>query len=296
MEAGLSKTNLTKRKFRRRNLKDKHTTMENFTYFVPVDFSACSYNALHYATMLARCSQGRINLCHVIDLEEVEDSENPVVISFMIDRLFKKAQKRMKSHREIISMEGIIVKEEIVMGNVQAQLKKQIDALKPNVIVMGRNTEKKLNAQSLLKYITRNASAPVLVVPQTHNPKIPNRTVLASDMDPNRLVEYAPFFDIIKKVSHELSILNIKSNYFASAKDALTWIGNLNLTYGVNAKLLQADNQEGLKGIADLIRSNKIDLLCTVKHNNSFFDKFFDRNISNQLTNQAEVPVLVIKE
>jgi nucleotide-binding universal stress UspA family protein len=270
--------------------------MENFIYFVPVDFSACSYNALHYATMLARCSQGKINLCHVIDLEEVEDSENPVVISFMIDRLFKKTQKRMKSLREIISLEGIIVKEEIVMGNVEVQLKKQIDELKPNVIVMGRNTERKLGTQSLLKHITRNTTAPVLVVPQTHNPKIPNRAVLASDMDPNRVVEYAPFFDIIKKVSHDLSILNIRSNYFANSKEALTWVGNLNLTYGVNAKLLQQENHEGFKGIADLIRTNQIDLLCTVKHNNGFFDKFFDRNISNQLTNQADVPVLVIKE
>ena len=270
--------------------------METFTYFVPVDFSACSYNALHYATMLSRCSQGRIKLCHVIDMEEVPDSENPVVISFALDRLLKKAQEKMKSLREIISLEGIIVKEEIVMGNVHVQLMKEIDELKPNVIVMGRNTDKKIGTQSLLKYITRNTSVPVLVVPQSHNPKIPNRAVLASDMDPSREVHFAPFFDIIKKVSHELSILNIKSSYFANAKDALSWINNLNETYGVNAKLLQQENKDGLKGIVDFIRTNKVDLLCTVKYNNGFFDHFFDRNISHQLTTQADVPVLVIKE
>lgn len=270
--------------------------METLTYFVPVDFSACSYNALHYATMLARCSQGKIKLCHVIDLDEIPESDNPVVVSFAMDRLIKSAEKKMRSLREIISMEGIIVKEEIIIGNLRTQLLNQIDALKPNVIVIGRNVDKKVSTGSLLRYITQNTCVPVLVIPQSHNPKIPNRAVLASDLDPRREVQFTPFFDIIKKVTHELSILNIKSGYFSNANDALNWINNLNTTYGVNAKLLPQENKNGIKGIVDFIHTNKIDLLCTVKYNHSLYDKLFDRNIANQLTSQLEVPVLVIRE
>lgn len=270
--------------------------MKAFTYLVPVDFSACSYNALHYATMLARCSHGEIMLSHVIDLEEIPDSENSVVISFALDRLVKKAEEKIKSLGEIISLKGIVVKQQILIGNVQIQLEKQINELKPDVIVMGRNAEHKLRAQSLLKYITRNTNVPVLVVPQSHNPKIPNRAVLASDLNPKKDVKLAPFFEIIKKVTQELSILDIKSGYFSNAQDALTWIKNLNETYGVNAKLLRQENKDGLTGIKDYVQTNHVDLLCTVKCNRNFLDKFFDRNISNQLTSQLEVPVLVIKE
>lgn len=270
--------------------------METLTYFVPIDFSACSYNALHYTTMLARCSQGVIKLCHVIDLDEIPDSENPVVVSFAIDRLVKKAEDRMKSLREIISLDGVNVKADIVMGNVHTQLMNQIETIKPNVIVMGKEVGKITGARSLLKYITRNTSVPVLMVPESHNPRIPNRAVLASDMNPEREIEFAPFIDIVKKVSHELSILNIRSGYFNNAKDTLKWINNLNETYGINAKLLSRENKNGVKSIVDFVRTNKVDLLCTVRYNTSLYDKLFDRSFTNQLTSEVEVPVLVIKE
>jgi nucleotide-binding universal stress UspA family protein len=231
----------------------------------------------------------------VVDLEEIPDSENPVVVSFAIDRLIKRAGEKMKSLREIISLNGIQVKEEIVMGNVRTQLLDQIDMTKPNVIVIGRNVDKSVGTRSLLRYITQNSNVPVLVVPQSHNPKIPNRAVLASDMDPARELNFTPFFDIIKKISHELSILNIKSGYFANSGDALSWIKNLNKTYGVDAKLLHQDNATGVKGIVEFIRTHKIDLLCTVKSDKSIYHRLFDRNIANQLTSEVEVPVLVIK-
>ena len=269
---------------------------KTFTYFVPADFSACSYNALHYATMLARCSYGQIILSHVIDLDEVADSENAVVISFAIDRLVKKAEERIKSLREIISLKGIVVKQEILIGNVELQLTKQIDELKPDVIVMGRNTRHRLGAQSLLKYITRNTNVPVLVVPQSHNPKIPNRAVLASDLNPKKKIKFAPFFEIIKKISHQLYILDIKSGNFSNAQEALSWIKNLNETYGVDAKLLQQEDKNGLANIKNFVQTNEVDLICTVRYNSSMLDKFFGSSISNQLTNQLEVPVLVIKE
>lgn len=270
--------------------------METINYFVPVDFSACSYNALHYATMLAKCSPSKIHLCHVIDLEEIPDSENPVVVSFAIDRLIQKAEDKMKSLREIISMNGILVKEEIVMGNVRTQLSNHIEAIKPDVIVIGRNVEKSVSARSLLRYITQNTNVPVLVVPQSHSPKIPNRAVLASDLDPAREPDLAPFFDIIKKVSNELSILNIRSGFFSNAADALERIGHLNKKYGVEATLLPQDHPPEVKGILDFIRTHKIDLLCTVKSNRSLYDRLFDRSIATQLTSQVEVPVLVIKQ
>jgi nucleotide-binding universal stress UspA family protein len=270
--------------------------MKTFTYFVPIDFSACSYNALHYTTMLARCSQGQIMLSHIIDLEELPDSENPVVINFALDRLLEAAEERLRSLREIIFLKGILVTQKVLIGNVQLQLMNQIEEIRPDVIVMGRTTVHKPGSQSLLKYITKNTDVPVLVVPQSHNPKIPNRAVLASDLDPKKKIKLAPFFEIIKKMSHELSILDIKSNYFSNAQEALSWIQNLNRTYGVNAKLLTSENNDRIAHLKKYVQANDIDLLCTVKYNSSIFDRLFGRGIPNQVANQLEVPVLVIKE
>ena len=270
--------------------------MKTFTYFVPVDFSPCSYNALHYTTMLARSSHGQIMLSHVVDLDEIPESDNPVVVNFAIDRLMKAAEERLSSLREIIFLKGIAVKQQVLIGNVQIQLMNQIAETRPDVIVMGKKSVNKPGAQSLLKYVTRNTNLPVLVVPQSHNPKVPNRAVLASDFDPKKEVKLAPFFEIIKKVSHELSILNIKSNYYSNAQEALNWIENLNKTYGVKAKLLTPEEDSGIAHLKKYVQANEVDLLCTVKYNNNIFDRLFGRSVPSHLTSQFEVPVLVIKE
>ena len=269
--------------------------MKTLTFFVPIDFSACSFNALHYATMLARCSNGEIILSHIIDLDQLPESENTVVINFAIDRLTKTAEEKLRSLREIIFLKGIVVKQQVSMGNVKIQLTNQIAELKPDVVVMGRDSGD-AGAHSLLKYIAKNTSLPVMVVPKTHNPKVPNRAVLVSDLDPKKQVNLAPFFEIIKKVSHELSILNIKSNYFTNAQEALTWIHNLNKTYGVNAKLLTREQTDKISNLKHYMEKNDIDLFCTVRYNKNIFDKIFGRKLPNQLANQLEVPVLVIKE
>jgi nucleotide-binding universal stress UspA family protein len=273
-----------------------NTLMENFTYFVPLDFTECSYNALHYATILARNTEGRIKICHVIDLEELPDSENPVVLSFAMDRLIKKAQQKIRSLREIISMDGVNVKDEIVIGNVRNQLIKQIDEKRPNVVVIGRDTSKRHASKGLVGFLTKNTSVPVLVVPQSHNPKIPSRAVLASDVNANHEVQFGPVFDIIKKVSKELSVVNINSSYFANAKGVLKWLENERDKGKKNGKSLTHQNGCRLSGVIDFIRINKIDLLCTVRSNSRFFDKLLHRNISRHLTSQADVPVLVITE
>jgi nucleotide-binding universal stress UspA family protein len=269
--------------------------MKTFKYFVPIDFSACSFNALHYATMLARSSNGEIMLSHIIDLDQLPESENPVVVNFAIDRLIKNAQEKLSSLREIIFLKGIRVQQHVSIGNVQLQLINQISSLQPEIIVMGRDSNNH-GDQNLLKYITKNTNVPVLVVPQSHNPKIPNHAVLASDLNLKKQEKLAPFFEIIKKVSHELSILNIKSNYFSNAQEAITWVQNLNKTYGVNAKLLTPEKNDVISDIKNYVKINDVDLLCTVRNNKSIFDKLFRRGVANHLTNQLEVPVLVIKE
>ena len=269
--------------------------MKSFTFFVPIDFSACSFNALHYATMLARCSNGEIILSHTIDLDQLPESENTVVVNFAIDRLTKTAEEKLRSLREIIFLNGIVVKHQVSMGNVKIQLTKQIDELKPDVVVVGRDSED-ASAHSLLKYIAKNTSLPVLVVPKSHNPKVPNRAVLASDLDPKKQMTLAPFFEIMKTVSHELSVLSVKSNFFTNAQQALTWIHNLNKTYGVNAKLLTREQTDRISDLKVYMEKNEIDLFCTVRYNKNIFDKIFGRKLPNQLANQLEVPVLVIKE
>jgi hypothetical protein len=270
--------------------------MKTITYFVPVDFSECSYNALQYAIILARFSEAKVKLWHVIDLGKVPESDNPVVVSFALSRLTKKAEEKMKSLTEMISMEGVSGEGEIAIGNVRLELMKQIDGAKPHVIVFGKNVDGQPDTDSMLSYITQKTKVPVLVVPRSHNPKIPSRIVLATDIKPSKVAEFEPFFNVIKKISQGVSILNVNGHVSTIGQDAQQWLEKLNSTYGINAHFLDYENYDTAHGVADFIRTNNVDLLCTVKRNYSLFDKLFKRKVSNQLAAQADVPVLLLNE
>jgi nucleotide-binding universal stress UspA family protein len=272
--------------------------MDSFTYLVPVDFSESSFNALHYTTMLAKNSGGRINICHVLDLEELPESDNPVVISFALDRLQRTAEKKMKSLREIIFMNGIVVKEEILTGNVRVELMKQIKSVKPGVMVLGRDTGKKLRTNGLLSFLVRKTDLPVLVIPKSHHPATGSRAVLTSEITPQNKIRVSALFEIIKKVTNELSVLNIRSNFFPNAHDALTYIQNLNTNASRDIEPFANESNGGLENILEFIRTNQIDMHCAVDLNakNSLLGRLFADGVMNQLAAQEQIPVLVIKQ
>ena len=266
--------------------------METFTYFVPVDFTECCYDTLQYTASLARNSGGRVKLCHVVDLEEIPESDNPVVVSFAIDRYLKEAQKKMKSLREIILMAGISVEDEIVMGNIEIQLIKQIECIRPSVIVVGKDSNKELTSHRLLTYLTRNTTFPVLVVPQSINSKTSSKAILTLDMD-GRKAGFSLFSELTKRILSFFSVLEIRSLRFSIGKEGIDWTNTMRSNGCVNPNLLADSNNDRVTQWLDFIRDNKIDLVC-IREKHRIFNKFFNHNITKHLPRQVESPLLVI--
>jgi nucleotide-binding universal stress UspA family protein len=267
--------------------------METFTYFVPVDFTECCYNALQYTTTLARSSGGTVKLCHVVDLEEIPESDNPVIVSFALDRLLQEARKKMKSLREIIFMEGVHVKEEIVLGDLQTELMKQIDSANPGVIVIGRDSDRQVTSNSLLTYLTRNTHAPVLVVPHSNKSGRSNRAILTLAIDSKKSGKFSSWSSALRKLLSDFSVLEVRSLRFGNGKEALNWIEKMRSKGSVSPKFLSHDSDKAINQMIEFIRANKIDLFC-IQENRNIFSKLFGQNFSNHLPTSVEGPLLVI--
>lgn len=263
--------------------------MKKPMYFVPVDFSECSYNALQYATMLARFAKGQVRLCHVISFDELPESDNPVSVSLALDRLEHRARQKMKSLKEIISMEGISAEDEIVIGNVRLELMKQIENLRPDVIVIGKQDDCSSRAD-IVTYITRSTRIPVVVVPGSHNPRVPNRAVLATDMKAG-VAEFAPVFEILKNTSNQVSVLNLSGRQIMNAQHN-KWVEKINATYGMQISVLNRGNSNG--HISEFIRTNKVDLVCIVNRTRGILQRLLWKRNSGMLPDKIEVPVLVV--
>ncbi|MBX2967000.1 MAG: universal stress protein [Cyclobacteriaceae bacterium] len=266
--------------------------MKQLTYLVPVDFSPCSLNALQYATMLARHAEGKIVLSHVVDLEEVPESDNPVVVTWNLDRLSRTAQEKMKSLREMIALEGIPVEEDIAFGNVKNGVVKQIEQIKPTVIVLGRNTDSQPDKNSMVTHISKNTRVPVLVVPGSHNPRVPNKALLATDMKPFGLKDFALLMNIIRKTALQLAVLNVKNNT-ANGAHASAWVEKLNTTYDIEASLVTTNKPQFEKSVEEAVRENKVDFLFAIRHE-GIFDRIFN-NDPLPFPVQAGVPVLLVR-
>lgn len=267
--------------------------METFTYFVPIDFTESCYNALQYTTTLARNSGGTVKLCHIVDLEEIPESDNPVVVSFAMDRLVLEAQKKMKSLREIIFMQGVHVKEEIVLGNLRLELLKQIEAASPSVVVIGRDSNKQLTSHSLLTCLTRNTDSPVLVVPQSYNSRKASRAILTVDMESKKNGKFSMMSVLIKRLLSYFSVLEVNSLRFGSGNEALQWIEIMRSRGSVNPNFLSNNNDERLNQMIEFIKTNEIDLFC-IQESRNFFGKLFRQNIFKHLPQRANGPMLVI--
>lgn len=267
--------------------------MKQLLYFVPVDFSPCSLNALQYAIMLARHAEGKVVLGHVVDLTEVPESDNPVVVSWSLDRLTHTAQKKMKSLCEMISLEGVPVEEDIVMGNIRQGILKQLARLKPTVIVLGRNTDREPGKHSMLTHISRNTRIPVLVVPGSHNPRVPNKALLATDLRPINLKDFNPVMNLIRNTAQQLAVININRADGDGAK-AEAWIEKLNATYDVKASLAITDPASTGSDLEAVVQHNKVDLLCAIRQE-SLLAKLFGYDRS-PVTVPANVPVLLVRK
>jgi nucleotide-binding universal stress UspA family protein len=264
--------------------------MKKNLYFVPVDFSESSYNALQYTVMLAKVSGGTVQLCHVIDLDNLPESDNALVVSFALERLEKQAQEKMKSLCEIISLNGITVEVNIVTGRVRTTIMNQIQKADPKIIVLGKNTESQPRPNSLITYIAKHAQVPVLVVPGSHNPQVPNKAVLATDSTQRKSSEPATLIEFLPETK-QLSVLIINNNN--ALKHEEHWIKIIKSTYGIDVKIIHQHPKHN-NDIAEFIRTNSIHLMCIGNTAQSFISRFFKRNNEPEvLALESKIPVLV---
>ena len=268
--------------------------MNSIKYFIPADFSEASYKAIQYASLLAEKTGGVIHLGHVIDADEIIESDNPVIVRWNLDRLEKKTVAKMQSLKEIISGNGIPVSSEIVFGRLKSGVLKMIARFTPDVIVLPRRATGAAKSE-LLTYLSKHCRQPFLVVPECFVPHVPEHAVVATDLRPAN-GELHTFFQLISKTANEVSLLNIRSLGAPKEPVKHEWITLLEAKYRLGTKLLQYENNNVVRGVINFVRTNPVDLLCTIKRNKNFLKRALSDGVSNEIASQAEVPVLVIRE
>jgi nucleotide-binding universal stress UspA family protein len=259
----------------------------SLSYFIPVDLSEHSYKPVQHALMLARESGGRITLCHVIDVDQVTESDNQAVVRWSMEQLESAALAKMSSLVEMVSLSGIPAKHEIMFGIEKRETLKMVRRTNPDVVVVLRSQQ---DGSDLASFLVRNCSQSVLVVPEACEPQVPSRTLLTADRPPS---VRDTILKMVWQSSREVSILDLRRRRQPEGTVAREWAMHVSEEYGLRPRMLsrKLDTPEDIR---EFVSSQPVDLLCTVRGPRSFLFASHLERVSAELIRGLQIPVMVV--
>jgi len=267
--------------------------MDSKTYFVPVDFTECSYRAVQYAVLVAKMFGDEVRLFHVINIDDIPESDNPVVMSRMIDQLRTKAESRMRSFCEMLSeINRVHVCHAIAVGHVENTLMKEIGETKPDVVFFGRgNTD-----ITLIRRVLPRLKIPAFIVPSSGEIHAPSKIALVTDLRPVPPAAMEFLADMVREGRQVLSLVYFGQNRRKSQEPSEKWLQHFIAKCGGGAVFVTEKSAATLTSLTRLTQSISPDLICVVRRKKSFFYALFDQNISVELALNVTIPVLVLSE
>lgn len=255
---------------------------------VPIDFSEPSESAYEFARNLNEYLKGVIKLLHVQKPGNIQESvriEN---------------EKQLESYKNSfegdwhIDFEELLIDTEIRTGTVENEILEYSDEVENNWIVMGARRDvdtPNMVCGTIASKIAKNATVPVLIIPEGH-PFIPfNKIAYCVDndfMDTNAMEEIALIADKLKSEIHlirvdqqdgydETKLLEIWKEYFKNNKVSFHQLKGSNIPNAIN----------------EYVNENEIDLIALSKAKRGFIQELFHKSITKRMVMSTDKPLLI---
>ena len=273
---------------------------------VPLDFSACSENALAFALQLADKIEANLLLLHVLHLD-TGSMEN---FAFVVDEVENRTEQARENINKAVQKEAQAIfasldkapstRARVEIGNVEATICDMALRNQADYIVMGTQGENSVLDKylgSVASNVLKNAPCPIMVIPE--NTVLAEKIVLGyatefSDADPFEIWKamklFQPFKPTIKcvhfadhPVSDEDKIKEWKQ-YFTETSPEL------------NVELYSLPTKDKVRDMDDFIAEHNINTMVMYKPQRSFLESIFHRSYTQKMARHTKIPLLVLKE
>lgn len=273
---------------------------------VPVDFSACSGNALEFALQLADKIKANIQVLHV-PLFDSGVGENPVSFTLAIQERIRQSRKQMKHFTKkatesvrVYLDEDPSIQTSIELGKIEFTIRNVAASNEIDYIVMGTQGRKStLNRYlgSMASNIVKNAPCSVIVIPENAEFNKEIDLGYATDFSEDGPFEiwkavklFKPFQPEIKcfhfnakQVDNVDKIKALKS-FFAEAAPEL------------NMKFYNLPVDNKLNYMTNFIENQNINMLVMYKPKRTFFESIFHKSYTQKMALHTNIPLLVLKQ
>jgi len=272
----------------------------------PTDFSETANNAFIYALNLAASINAEIYVLHTYEMPVLSttSSGQPELLQNVYNSielnhfdLYKAEVPKLRKLAEDIGKENINLTFLFEEGIMLTILKKIIKEETIDFIVMGTNgksgIEKKLLGSNTV-HVIEHIDIPILSVPKSAKFKRLNNFGFATMLRETDKPGLQQIIKIATALKTDVSVLHVLRQEDPKIMDLLAlWKKEFNADNVTFHTVLNKNLEESVFFFID---DQLIDVMCIVKRQLNFFEKFFTSSLSKQLAYHADVPVLVLKE
>lgn len=272
---------------------------------VPIDFSACSENALEFAIQLADKIKADLHVLYVSRIDSTVGG-NPATVSSAIQERVKQLRTQMKNFVQKVTdniqmylEKSPSIQSSVEWGNIETGIIQKATDKEVDYIIMGTQGE----TSTLEKYlgtmssnIVKNAPCSVMVIPKgaEFNKRI--ELGYATDFSEvahaeiQKVVElFAPFQPSIKcvhfnekQVDNTDKIKEFKSYFAINIPELSLEFHNLPVRNTVEFMDFFIENQD-------------INMLVMYKPKRNFFNSIFHKSFTQKMARHVTIPLLVLK-
>ncbi|MFK5959197.1 MAG: universal stress protein [Lutibacter sp.] len=270
---------------------------------VPIDFSVQAKYAAKVASDIARLTNSKLFLLHMLELPTgVVDPSNygnsnntPTTLLFL-----KRAHEKFEDFKKLPFFEGVEVADSVQFhkaydGIIDESKKQNID-----LIVMGsRGTSglEEMLVGSNTEKVVRNSKIPVLVIKQEIDKFKIENIVFASNFEQKSKVAFQKILDFTLLFNAKLHLLKINTIHnFETTKDSSDAIRNFINEFDLGDYTLNIYNDDSVEaGILNFSDVIDADIILLNTSGRRGLAHLFTGSIGEDLANHAKLPVITFK-
>jgi len=273
---------------------------------VPVDFSACAYNALNQSLIIASVTGAEVVLLHAIHIPMRTDSLNVGSIDEM-EREAKETLRGLESSveawTETHGLDHISVKSVLSVGFPSEEIIRVAREMDVTMVVMGTQGAGGVegfllgsNAASVINH----AGCPVLAMPADRLLYECDKVAFATDL---QVIDSAAIEQVIAFARPYLATVEFVHLFTPNeivASDQLTAFEKkvrAMVSYpNLNFEGYESFHENVADALQQYVDGNKVDVLAMLKRERGFLSGLFHNSVTKKMTISAKEPVLVMHE
>ncbi|HVV55600.1 MAG TPA: universal stress protein [Mucilaginibacter sp.] len=280
------------------------------TYIVPVDFSATSVHAAEYAAVLSKQTDvARIILLHSYYVSPYQSVlPTPDMVMLTDDMIEEETEQKMhelellkkkleRTARKDVRIDTILSRSPLTRSVIETIADENAD-----LVILGSNGTSDENISHVginAINISKLSPKPVVIVPPACHCEPVKRVVMACDF--RKIKETFPLIPLQKMLSrHDVDLLVVNIDHEAKHKNAdPEQMAQETVLHGMlkayHPKYYFSESDDVIDGILDFANTHNANLVIALPHKYSFFQSLLHSSVSQKLTVESAVPVLLLK-